>query len=109
TKEAFSWWDDAGDTRGARDTTAGANDLQDVVVVRHPEIAAGCEALSTAGAAHAARSGSGSAGFGLFGRAAPAPRAAAGRAPGGRVFLTRTVDRRGYRALGSPARVQPAL
>lgn len=99
TKEAYGWWDrDARRPHSRR--RAPANDLQPVVVRRHPEIARLSRALARAGAAEAALSGSGSAVFGVFRERAGAERAARklGRmAP--RVIVSRTVGRAAYRRL----------
>ena len=71
------------------------NDLEAPVARRHADIAAARRALEAAGAGAASMTGSGSAVFGLFARAAAARRAARAVAEAGFVsLLTRTVDRR---------------
>jgi 4-diphosphocytidyl-2-C-methyl-D-erythritol kinase len=125
TKEAFGWFDSAGargvqpgerrrarrsperlapqayDSKGlALQADERVNDLESVVVARHPEIAHVVRALKRAGAGHAAMTGSGSTVFGLFGSETAASRAA--RALVSRVrrtVVTRTVNRPQYHRL----------
>jgi 4-diphosphocytidyl-2-C-methyl-D-erythritol kinase len=97
TPEAYRWWD----ADGIRVST-GSNDLQAAVARRHPEIRRIANALTRAGAAEAAMSGSGSAVFGLFSRRSDAARAAAAVKSGTRrVIMTRTVNRLEYQALAA--------
>jgi 4-diphosphocytidyl-2-C-methyl-D-erythritol kinase len=71
-----------------------ANDLEAVVLPRHPEILAARERLHRAGAAVALMAGSGSTVFGLFADAGRARAAAEGLArPGWTVMVTRTLGR----------------
>jgi 4-diphosphocytidyl-2-C-methyl-D-erythritol kinase len=99
TRDAFRWWDEAEDQRGA------LNDLQPAIAAHHPAVDRFAGALERAGASCAAMTGSGSAVFGLFARRAEAERAArdlAGRAR--RTLVTRTVARAPYQRLaGIPA------
>ena len=120
TKDAFEWWDASSDpsTRSgssrawSRDDKLRisererlwkgelVNDLEGAVSGRHPGVARAVRALKKAGASHAARSGSGSAVFGLFARRTDAARAAgalASRAQ--RTVVTRTLNRSKYQAL----------
>jgi 4-diphosphocytidyl-2-C-methyl-D-erythritol kinase len=105
TREAFGWWDalPAPPPRGsageevANERNELANDLEEPVAARHPEIARLVAALRRYGARHAAMSGSGSAVFGLFDHRADAERAARGLAGRRRrVLVTRTVSRASY-------------
>lgn len=101
TNEAFAWWDEEqGRGRSAAPAdVAWINDLQRPVVRRYPEIGRMIRALRRLGATHAAMTGSGSTVFGLFSRQGVALDAAAalfGRRC--RVLVTRTIDRRRYRA-----------
>ena len=77
------------------------NDLQGPVAKQHPVIARIVSALRRAGAAHAAKSGSGSAVFGLFVRRASALGAARAVSAGvcRRTLVTRTLTRAAYRRL----------
>jgi 4-diphosphocytidyl-2-C-methyl-D-erythritol kinase len=76
------------------DGLALANDLERVVLPRHPAILAAREALKRAGAAVALMAGSGSTVFGLFDDRDRARAAADGLArPGWTVILTRTLGR----------------
>jgi len=75
----------------------GGNDFEPVVEARHPEIARARELLTSAGAAPARMSGSGSAVFGLFER-----RADAGRA-------VKRLATAGYRALVTATRRRTAV
>ncbi len=81
-----------------------SNDFEAVVFRRHPRLAAIRRALLRGGAAEAALAGSGSAVFGIFRNPAQARRSAR-MFPEDRVFVCRTLSRRGYvRALwGSSA------
>jgi 4-diphosphocytidyl-2-C-methyl-D-erythritol kinase len=98
TAEAYRWWDEAAAARTVR--PALYNDLQDPVSSRHPEIPRIVSALTKAGAFHAAMSGSGSAVFGLFGRAPAAEQAArALEKKGTRALVSRTVNRAAYSRL----------
>ena len=101
TKDAFAWWD--GDVARRRQASAQrrlTNDLQAVVVKRHPEIGRLVRALERAGASHAAMTGAGSAVFGLFSTRAAAQRAASLLSKrGSRTIVTRTVDRAACQAL----------
>lgn len=115
TREAYEWWDlDRGAGRGrlvARLPGRSAelvNDLEGPVVARHPRVGALVRRLGRLGAARAAMSGSGSAVFGLFTDERTARRAAdalAGRTV--TTLVTRTVNRREYRAAGAPRRTLP--
>jgi 4-diphosphocytidyl-2-C-methyl-D-erythritol kinase len=101
TKDAFAWWD--GDVARRRQASAQrrlTNDLQAVVVKRHPEIGRLVRALERAGASDAAMTGAGSAVFGLFSTRAAAQRAASLLSKrGSRTIVTRTVDRAACQAL----------
>src|SRR5262249_9566163 len=69
TREAFASWDRASRTAHRSAKTARPdvfNDLQPVVVKKHPDIGRIIAHLREAGSVHAAMSGSGSAVFGLF-------------------------------------------
>jgi len=107
TAEAYRWWD-RGPKRPAphverpfQGRRQAVNDLQRVVVKRHPEISRLVRAFARAGAAGAAMSGSGSAVFGLFKTRADAERAAdAVHRPRWRTFVTRTVTREEYHRPG---------
>jgi 4-diphosphocytidyl-2-C-methyl-D-erythritol kinase len=114
TGEAYGWWDQAHQRRGAdvggprprgrgpRTAVSGpgtewVNDLQAPVVARHPRILRLIGQLERRGARYAAMSGSGSAVFGLFDEVEPA-RAAAASLAGAKVatWLTRTTLRRAF-------------
>jgi 4-diphosphocytidyl-2-C-methyl-D-erythritol kinase len=101
TKDAFAWWD--GDVARRRQASAQrrlTNDLQAVVVKRHPEIGRLVRALERAGASDAAMTGAGSAVFGLFSTRTGAQRAASLVSKrGSRTIVTRTVDRATCQAL----------
>ena len=101
TKDAFAWWD--GDVARRRQASAQrrlTNDLQAVVVKRHPEIGRLVRALERAGASHAAMTGAGSAVFGLFSTRTGAQRAASLISKrGSRTIVTKTVDRATCQAL----------
>ena len=105
TKDAYRWFDESG---AARDASAGRrslNDLQRVVVARHPEVGQLIDALKGAGASTAAMSGSGSAVFGLFARLAAAEAAADTLiGHGRRILVTRTLSRGQHQR-----RVRPVL
>ncbi len=128
TKDAYAWFDAApgreapagtGAATRARPLAASAerrgrfglgmpeselvNNLQPPVERHHPSIAALVSGLRTAGAEHAAMSGSGSAVFGLFASDAKARRAAAslGRA-GHHAIATYTLSRAACTRLGAP-------
>jgi 4-diphosphocytidyl-2-C-methyl-D-erythritol kinase len=110
TKEAYAWWDEAwqaGRSNAARNgarTNERVNDLQPLVVARHPSIGTLLRQLERGGASFAAMSGSGSAVFGLFDRRAPAHAAAlklSGR-PDVRTWLTQTANRRQYLRVSAP-------
>jgi 4-diphosphocytidyl-2-C-methyl-D-erythritol kinase len=118
TADAYGWFDadrSAGPTEGpaAAGLTAGsaakvravdlgwptgaivpANDLQDPVARRHPEITAMVEACISEGALAAAMTGSGSAVFGLFPESVARRAATRLRRPEWLVLLTRTLTRR---------------
>jgi 4-diphosphocytidyl-2-C-methyl-D-erythritol kinase len=117
TKDAYRWFDEGGAAtlKGSADKrVAGAigrslqgrqsrNDLQAVIVARHPEVGQLIDALTRAGASRAAMSGSGSAVFGLFPRLSAAEGAAdalIGR--GRRVLVTRTLSRSEHERLARP-------
>lgn len=83
TKAAFGWYADATAGRAARApaplsidsldrwdsvTALAVNDLEEVVIARHPEIGTCIERLRAAGARIARMSGSGSSAFGIFDR-----------------------------------------
>ena len=105
TAEAYRWFDAAAGPDGAaaaatlprgwRHGLRGlANDLEPVVVGRHPELGSVIERLRRTGALRAAMTGSGSAVYGLY----PAPAAAhaarrAARRRGWRWVVTRTTTR----------------
>jgi len=97
TADAYKWFDHR---RGGG--PALANDLEQPVAARHPEIARLVQDLGD-DARQAGMSGSGSAVFGLFARRATAHDAFR-RVSGGerRVFLTRTVDRATYARMSRP-------
>src|SRR4051812_23047969 len=65
TKDAFAWWDASrqrarrSPQRLALDSDALINDLEDVISERHPQVARIVTRLRSAGAMHAAMSGSG--------------------------------------------------
>jgi 4-diphosphocytidyl-2-C-methyl-D-erythritol kinase len=100
TAEAYAWFDEAGRPFKGRHV----NDLQPVVVARHPEIGELVDSLKHSGASHAAMSGSGSAVFGLFSRRAVAEAAADALVGGGRrVIVTRTLSSREHQRLSRPA------
>jgi len=101
TKDAFAWWDrDVARRRQASAQRRLTNDLQAVVVKRHPEIGRLVRALERAGASDAAMTGAGSAVFGLFSTRAAAQRAASLLSKrGSRTIVTRTVDRAACQAL----------
>lgn len=99
TADAYQWFDHR---RGGG--PALANDLEQPVTARHPEIARLVHELRE-DATQAGMSGSGSAVFGLFTRRAVADQAARRVAGAGRrVFLTRTLDRDKYQSLSRLAR-----
>jgi len=101
TKDAFAWWDrDVARRRQASAQRRLTNDLQAVVVKRHPEIGRLVRALERAGASDAAMTGAGAAVFGLFSTRAAAQRAASLLSKrGSRTIVTRTVDRAACQAL----------
>jgi 4-diphosphocytidyl-2-C-methyl-D-erythritol kinase len=114
TKDAFAWFDrrrlrvrEPQSSESSRRSMV--NDLEAVVIARHPEIGRLVDALRAESAAHAAHvgmSGSGSAVFGLFPRKSDAERAvkALGRSAsrsGVRLWLTRTLPRERYRMLAA--------
>jgi 4-diphosphocytidyl-2-C-methyl-D-erythritol kinase len=110
TREAFAAWDRAALAGAAPAHMAKRgdvfNDLQPVVIERHPDIGRIVAGLRDAGASHAAMSGSGSAVFGLFERRTDAVGAAravsrertkrVAGAPLARVVVTRTLTRAQY-------------
>jgi 4-diphosphocytidyl-2-C-methyl-D-erythritol kinase len=100
TKDAYRWFDE----RGAAITKrSSGNDLQAVVVDRHPEIGQLIGVLKGAGASLAAMSGSGSAVFGLFTRHSAAEAAADALIGGGRrILITRTLSRSQHQRLARP-------
>lgn len=100
TKDAYRWFDeDAAPTQKG----SSGNDLQAVVVARHPEVGQLIEALKRAGASQAAMSGSGSAVFGLFARLSAAEGAAdALIGHGRRVLITRTLSRSQHQRQARP-------
>ena len=97
TADAYKWFDHR---RGGG--PALANDLEQPVAARYPEIARLVQDLRD-DARQAGMSGSGSAVFGLFARRAIAHEALR-RVSGGerRAFLTRTVDRATYAQMSRP-------
>jgi len=107
TKQAFEWWDRDPRRAGSPERRAlgdeePVNDLQRVVVARHPGVARLVTRLRNAGATHAAMTGSGSTVFGLFATEAAAARAAralTSRAHG--VRITTTVNRAQYQRLAA--------
>jgi len=119
TKDAFAWWDErhrpgarrlqpsvSSRRRAASDRSAEAfalqNDLEGVVSDRHPAIARIVSRLRSAGATHAAMSGSGSTVFGLFESELAAARAARAIASGSRLtHVTTTLARARYRRLAA--------
>jgi 4-diphosphocytidyl-2-C-methyl-D-erythritol kinase len=115
TREAYGWWDlDRGAKRGRLvgplpgRSSELVNDLEGPVTARHPRVGALVRRLGRLGAARAAMSGSGSAVFGLFADERTARKAAdalAGRTV--TTLVTRTVNRREYRAAGAPRRTVP--
>lgn len=76
TAAAYAWWDDAsgaplasgepGAPRGTHDWKAAGNDLEKVVVPRHPVIARAIEAVAAGPAVVARMTGTGSGVFGLY-------------------------------------------
>lgn len=115
TREAYEWWDlDRGARRGRLvgplpgRSSEWVNDLEGPVVARHPRVGALVRRLGRLGASRAAMSGSGSAVFGLFTDERTA-RAAADALAGRTVMtlVTRTVNRREYRAAAGPRRTLP--
>jgi 4-diphosphocytidyl-2-C-methyl-D-erythritol kinase len=108
TKDAFAWWD-ASHHRGARGARAFQasvdgliNDLEAVVSDRHPQIARIVSRLRSAGASHAAMTGSGSTVFGLFGLEGAAARAARAMASRSRLtHVTTTLNRVQYQRLAA--------
>jgi 4-diphosphocytidyl-2-C-methyl-D-erythritol kinase len=112
TKEAFGWFDSTearGFQPGERRSPKGAlrhdellNDLEAVVVRRHPEIARIVTALKKAGASQAAMTGSGSTVFGLFDSDTSAARAARALASRAKVVhVTKTLNRSQYQRLAA--------
>lgn len=104
TKQAFGWWDARG--HGARAFQASGdglvNDLEGVVSDRHPAIARIVSRLRSAGASHAAMTGSGSTVFGLFESERAAARAARTIASRSRLtHVTTTLNRVQYRRLAA--------
>jgi 4-diphosphocytidyl-2C-methyl-D-erythritol kinase len=84
------------------------NDFEAVVAARYPELRAVIDALSAAGAAVAAMSGSGSSVFGLFPDLRTRDRAARTLARAGyRVARARTLSRAEYRKSSTPTRSAP--
>jgi 4-diphosphocytidyl-2-C-methyl-D-erythritol kinase len=122
TVDAYSWYDherdvDRGVVRepqhvpGPWPSRAAQmiNDLEPPIARRHPEIDHMKAALRRAGALAAAMSGSGSAVFGLFQRAAEARAAVEKLAGSGwKVLLTESLGRVEYARRSRPTRVQPA-
>ena len=106
TADAYRWFDQESPRRAAERRPAGLppnwrrtwrgleNDLQTVVIRRHPEVAVMVERLGRNGALAAAMTGSGSVVYGLY-RQQPAAEAArlAVRRRGWRTTVTRTTDR----------------
>jgi 4-diphosphocytidyl-2-C-methyl-D-erythritol kinase len=108
TQQAFAWWDAAANGHRGRPERAPLhdaalqNDLQGVVSERHPQIARIITRLRSAGASHAAMTGSGSTVFGLFGSEQAAARAARAIAARSRLaHVTTTLDRAQYRTLAA--------
>lgn len=113
TREAYRWFDEwptptaavttvdapAGPEAWPAHWRACRNDLQPAVAARHPAVGAIVQQLRARGAALAMMSGSGSAVFGLFVDETQAAAAAGGWPSGYRTWVTRTLDRAGYRAL----------
>jgi 4-diphosphocytidyl-2-C-methyl-D-erythritol kinase len=117
TKDAYRWFDEGSsatltgspykrDTRRVGRPVQGRyplNDLQAVVVARHPEVGRLIDALKGVGASTAAMSGSGSAVFGLFACLSAAEAAAdALIGQGRRVLVTRTLSRSQHQRLSRP-------
>lgn len=120
TSEAYRWWDEEHlaaprsesvvPCRSAPESAARReerlNDLQPVVVARHPRISRLIRRLERLGARSTAMSGSGSAVFGLFEARRPAELAAAALAgPGVSAWLTRTTSRRRYLGMSKPVTI----
>jgi 4-diphosphocytidyl-2C-methyl-D-erythritol kinase len=102
TKDAYQWFDEGHPGIAGR-TGRPVNQLEAVVVARHPEIGGIVEQLKRARASQAAMSGSGSAVFGLFVRRPNAEAAAdALIGGGGRIIVTRTLSGREYQRLSRP-------
>jgi 4-diphosphocytidyl-2-C-methyl-D-erythritol kinase len=115
TAEAFAWFDSARGgsavrahpPRRVRRSAEGVpldaervNDLEPVVAARHPEIARIVTRLRTAGASHAAMTGSGSTVFGLFKHGKAAARAVDDLSSRARVaVVTKTINRAQYQRL----------
>ncbi len=118
TRDAYRWWDErrpggrsasrrraGGPPPGYADLPASewTNDLEAVVVARHPRIGQLIGRLRRAGASFAAMSGSGSAVFGLFAdRTAARSAADRLRSRSVRVWVTRTLSRREFRRYQQP-------
>ena len=117
TAEAFGWLDADSSLNRSRSRSrllkkvtvrSSGNDLEQPVIVRHPEIGRLIRALRRAGASPAAMSGSGSTVFGLFARREAAERAgrAVGRSLAGRrcnIVIARTLNRAAYQRLAGIA------
>jgi 4-diphosphocytidyl-2-C-methyl-D-erythritol kinase len=108
TKDAFAWWDARHQigARGARALPASGdgliNDLEAVVFDRHPPIARIVSRLRSAGASHAAMTGSGSTVFGLFASEQAAARAARAIASRSRLtHVTTTLNRVQFQRLAA--------
>lgn len=100
TKDAYRWFDESGVATHKR---SSSNDLQAVVVARHPEVGQLIDALRRAGASLAAMSGSGSAVFGLFARLSAAEAAAdALIGHGRRILISQTLSRSRHQRLARP-------
>jgi len=129
TKDAFAWWDARNGARrlqpgagppfqGGRTAASGhpervalrprvdrdgfINDLERVVSERHPQVARIVSRLRSAGASHAAMTGSGSTVFGLFGSERAAARAARAIAARSRLtHVTTTLNRVQFQRLAA--------
>ena len=119
TKEAFGWFDQMAGGRALQASRRRSaerlalrsgeslalpdlqNDLEAPVAAHHPQIVRLVRALRKAGASHAAMTGSGSAVFGLFSSRVAAAGAAGAlcRPASPRPLVTRTINRKRYRAL----------
>jgi 4-diphosphocytidyl-2-C-methyl-D-erythritol kinase len=113
TPAAFEWFDRRAKTTRARKGRAAtgpaaevANDLEPVVIARHPEIASLKRALLRSGARAAAMSGSGSTVFGVFASENAARTAADRLARTCAALVTRFLSRREFQRVSRPAAVR---